>query len=291
MKLKNWTDHLGRKVTLPETPQRIISLCPSITETLYTLGLSERVVGRTHFCIHPAKFVEGAGRIGGTKKVDYAAVAALEPDLIIAEKEENTREIVETLAADWPVYVTDVRDVACALRMIADLGHLTGTADHARALTHDITVTWATLKFPPRPIRVAYFIWRKPYMVVGADTYIHAVLQYCGLLNVCAHLDGRYPTLAEHELAALKPEVILLSSEPYPFKAQHVLEIQSLAPEARVILVDGEMFSWYGARMIQAADYLRQFIAGRLLYLPAESKLPHDGHRTTGALDGALHQR
>lgn len=252
------SDHLGRVLTVPIAPQRIISLCPSQTETLFALGLGDRIVGITHFCIHPEAAVRDLPKVGGTKKVDADKVAALQPDLIIAEKEEQTPEIVNTLSAIAPVYVTEVLHRAHALQGIADMAELCGVSQAGQTLCAAIAQAFALFPLPPLGT-VAYFIWRKPWMAVGSHTYIADMLAAMGLHNVFAtRTDSRYPEVTADQLQAADPDVILLSSEPYPFAQKHIAEFEAVCPRARVLLVDGEMFSWYGSRMLQAAPYLEQ---------------------------------
>jgi len=247
------SDSLGRPLTLPDNPSRIISLCPSQTETLFALGLTGRIVGRTRYCIHPADKVASIPVVGGTKKVDIEAVAALSPDLIIAEKEENTREDVEKLSAIAPVYVTKNESYEEALDTIRRLGIITGKEGEAIRLVQAIEVAWNQLPRARRPLRVLYLIWRKPYMAAGQPTFIDSLMRRLGWENLAATLPGRYPVL--EDLYLLDPEVVLLCSEPYPFKVQHVPEIQSLWPHARIEIVRGDYFAWYGVRMIEAASY------------------------------------
>lgn len=248
-------DSLGRSLTIPTIPQRIVSLCPSQTETLFALGLEGRIVGRTRYCIHPADKVAAIPVVGGTKKIDHALVAQLEPDLIIAQMEENTPEDVEKLSSVAPVYVTRVEDYASALDSILRLGEITGTQEVARQWVQKIEAAFATLPRSAIPLRVLYLIWRKPYMAAGASTYIHSLLTRLGWHNVAAALPGRYPTLTDP--TALTPDLVLLSEEPYPFTEKHFPDIQRMWPSARVLLVRGDYFSWYGVRMVEAASYLR----------------------------------
>lgn len=259
--MTDWRDDLGRGVRLIAPPQRIVSLCPSQTETLFALGLGERIAGVTRYCVHPGTEIAGKTQVGGTKQLDFDAIARLQPDLIIAEKEENRREDVERLAGRWPVFVTDVGDFASALRMIETLGKLCDRAEQGSALAGEIAARWRALQPLARPLRTLYLIWRKPFMAAGAGSYIDDVLQRCGLRNVVRQ--ARYPELANAQLPGLNPELVLLSSEPYPFRDKHLAELRALLPRARIELVDGEMFSWYGVRMRRAADYLEEFI-GRL---------------------------
>ena len=257
---KTVTDDLGREVTFEFPPRRLVSLCPSLTETLFALGLNAEVVGRTSYCIHPAERVRNVATVGGTQDIEIDRVHTLNPDLIIAAKEENPQDTVETLAGTFPVYVVDVADFEDALRAIAALGDLTERTAAAATLAGSIRAAFADLR-PRTTHRVAYLVWRDPYMAVGADTYICSLLAKCGCANVCAHLTDRYPEVSVETLHKLAPERILLSSEPFPFHDAHVAELAPQFPSARVIRVDGQMFSWYGSRMLPAAEYLKRFAA------------------------------
>ncbi|MBU6374918.1 MAG: ABC transporter substrate-binding protein [Bdellovibrionales bacterium] len=255
-------DMLGRSLAVPEKPVRIISLCPSQTETLYALGLGDRIVGSTRYCVHPQEETQKTVRVGGTKKVDLELVRSLRPDLIIAEKEENPREMVEELSKIAPVYVTDVTDFASALKMIDRLGGLTGSKVEAAKILREIRENWRGLPRFEKPLRAAYLIWRKPWMVVGAGTYIGSLLKEAGLSSIFeGHSSSRYPEVTEQELIQARPEIVFLSSEPFPFRDSHVQEIQALLPEARVVLTDGELWSWYGSRMRQFPKFLERLKA------------------------------
>jgi iron complex transport system substrate-binding protein len=247
------SDSLGRLLTLPDNPSRIVSLCPSQTETLFALGLEGRIVGRTRYCIHPADKVAPLPVVGGTKKVDLNTVAALAPDLIIAEKEENTPEDVEKLSTIAPVYVTKNESYEEALDTIHRLGVITGKEAEAQQLVQAIKVAWAAVPQAKRPLRVLYLIWRKPYMAAGRPTFIDSILHRLGWTNVSASLPGRYPTIEDP--SSLDPEVVLLCSEPYPYKPSHIPEVQAFWPQAHVEMVRGDYFAWYGVRMIEAAAY------------------------------------
>lgn len=258
--MRSFTDPLGRTVTLAQfPPQRIVSLCPSQTELLFALGAGSRVVGRTRWCIHPQPEVSAVAAVGGTKKVNRARVAELAPNLILGEKEENTPALIAELEALAPTYVTNVESVADAHAMIAHVGALIGAEAEAAQLSAAITARWQGLVQAP-PLRVAYLIWREPWMGVGATTYIHSVLTQLGLVNALAALPGRYPELALEQFVALGVQRVLLSSEPYAFTAA---DADALAAELAlpVDLVDGEAFSWYGARMLPAADALARYTA------------------------------
>ncbi len=250
------SDSLGRPLTIPDNPTRIVSVCPSQTETLLALGLEGRIVGRTRYCIHPADKVGTIPVVGGTKKVDINAVAALSPDLIIAEKEENTREDVEKLSTIAPVYVTKNESYEEALETIHRLGTITGKLTEAKQLVQAIETAWAQVPRSKRALRVLYLIWRKPYMAAGEPTFIDALMRRLGWENVAARLLGRYPTLENP--STLNPEVVLLCSEPYSYKVEHIPEVQVLWPGAYVEVARGDYFAWYGVRMIEAAGYFRE---------------------------------
>lgn len=252
-------DDLKRKVVLAQPPNRIVSLCPSITETLYDLGLEDRIIGRTRFCIHPQEKVKQAERVGGTKEVKFDRLHRLKPDLIIGEKEENTPEMIAELEKHYPVYVVDVRDVNGGLQMIERLGDLTGSSAKAKEWVGSIFFEKNKIQPLSKPLKVAYLIWKDPWMGVGKDTYIHSVLELMGWENVLTKLPGRYPELDLALLAEGVVDLVLLSSEPYPFRESHVGRIKDFLPHATVRLVDGEMFSWYGSRMKMAFPYLQKF--------------------------------
>ncbi len=252
-------DDLGRSVPLKGIPQRIVSLCPSQTELLFDLGAGERVVGVTKFCVHPADAVAGKSKIGGTKTVNLERVRALEPDLVLAQREENTREIVETLAQEFPVYVTDVVDVPSALRMLERVAQLVGEAQAGAAMVAEIRGGLAALSPLPNA-RVLYLIWRDPWMAAGAGTFIDSVLRACGFENALE--DERYPTLDAERLRALQADSVFLSSEPFPFRDKHREELAREMPGVPIQFVDGEVFSWYGSRMRRIPEYaehLRRF--------------------------------
>jgi ABC-type Fe3+-hydroxamate transport system substrate-binding protein len=237
---------------------RIISLVPSLTELLHDLGLEEEVVGITKFCVHPTEWFRHKTRVGGTKDIRPDIIHKLQPDLIIANKEENQKQQVEELSRHYPVHVTNITCLSDALEMIRTVGALTGKSPQANALAEDILHRFAALT-PARTDgpRTAYFIWRKPWMAAGGDTFIHDMLTQCGLVNIYQDIP-RYPTLDLPDLAIRNCEVILLSSEPYPFKERHIEEIKQSLPSVTVRLVDGELFSWYGSRLKHSPAYFQQ---------------------------------
>jgi len=259
--INTYKDQLGREVSIPYPPRRIISLVPSQTELLYDLGLDEEVIAITKFCIHPDKWFRHKTRIGGTKQLHLEQILSLQPDLIIANKEENTAAQVQYLMEQVPVWVSDIHCLDDALDMIRSIGAITGKNEAAEQITDNISLSFRRMdeKMPgQRPVRTAYFIWREPWMVAGGDTFIHAMLEHCHLENVFAGT-ARYPAIDIEQLKSIDCQLVLLSSEPYPFKEKHVAELQAVLPGVRIELVDGEMFSWYGSRLEKAAMYLQAF--------------------------------
>jgi ABC-type Fe3+-hydroxamate transport system substrate-binding protein len=256
---KVFTDMLGRAVEINFPPKRIVSLVPSQTELLYDLGLEDEVVGITKFCVHPEKWFRNKKRVGGTKTVHTDIVRELQPDLIIANKEENTREQIEELASMCPTWVSDIRTLDEALRMIRQVGELTGKGERANELAKNIEHSFA-VPHNNIPRRVVYFIWRGPWMSVGGDTFISDIIERMGWQNVLADKE-RYPAIELSELISMGVDLVLLSSEPYPFKEKHIDEVKAVLPGAQVVLADGEMFSWYGSRLVKAAAYLKNFAA------------------------------
>ncbi|GGH24012.1 helical backbone metal receptor [Mucilaginibacter phyllosphaerae] len=251
-------DQMNNAVDLPQPPRRIISVVPSQTELLFTLGLDAHIAGITKFCIHPAKKVKHIAKIGGTKQLDMQAIHHLHPDLIIANKEENQQSQIEELMKHYPVWVSDIHNLPAALTMITKVGEITGRGAAAAKLYGSIGTQFKTLQPFVQPINVAYFIWRKPYMAAGKGTFIDSMLQLCGFKNVIS--DARYPEVTMDELKLLKPGVVLLSSEPYPFGQKHIDEFKNALPDSEIILVNGELFSWYGNRLLHSPAYFHQLI-------------------------------
>jgi ABC-type Fe3+-hydroxamate transport system substrate-binding protein len=239
---------------------RIVSLVPSQTELLCDLGLEKEVIGITKFCVHPTNWYRNKTRIGGTKNIKIPEIQHLRPDLIIANKEENVQEQVEELARNHDVFVTDVNNLSDAIDMIKDIGSLVGKSKEALHISNKIEAAFKKLKdLAPikRKIKAAYLIWKDPFMAAGGHTFINDIMQYCNLENIFSSKE-RYPEITLEQLRN-NCELILLPSEPYPFKKKHLKEMESQIPGVKIILVDGEMFSWYGSRLLKAADYFEIF--------------------------------
>lgn len=261
---KNFTDQLGRTITVDFPPRRIVSLVPSQTELLAYLGLGQETVGITKFCVHPEEWFRHKTRVGGTKQVKAEKIAALQPTLIIGNKEENDKEQVEALAEQYPVWLSDVRTLEDALDMIRSIGTLTdreaAAGQLAATIGADFKALAEELKGKCRQ-KAAYLIWRKPYYAVAADTFIDDMLRRAGFENVFRH-KSRYPEISLAELSGAGPETILLSSEPYPFREEHREELRHACPLSTLKFVDGQLFSWYGSRLLLSAGYFRELRQG-----------------------------
>ncbi|QKG52324.1 helical backbone metal receptor [Hymenobacter sp. BRD67] len=235
---------------------RIVSLVPSQTELLFDLGLQKQAAGVTKFCIYPPSARHSASVIGGTKNFDFAKIKAAQPDLIIGNKEENYQEGINQLALSYPVWMSNVTDLPEALDMIRRIGDITDKSRLADPLASAIEHSFDKLRPATTLLPAAYFIWRKPYMVAASDTFIDAMLRRAGFSNAFTHL-GRYPEVTPEQLAKAAPTHIFLSSEPYPFSEKHVAEFQTICPAAKIQVVDGELFSWYGSRLLGSAAYFQ----------------------------------
>lgn len=253
--MRTFRDQMGFVVTVPDVPKRIVSLVPSQTELICDLGREKELLGITKFCIHPETAYQTKVRVGGTKTPQLDTIRLLAPDLILANKEENERETLLELKKHFPVWISDIQTVAQATAMISEVGRLLNAEEKAHNLLTKIQHNFGQIQALSRSYRVAYFIWRKPYMTVSQHTFIHAMLTEMGFENVYAREADRYPHVTTDDLRARKPEIILLSSEPYPFGQKHFAELEAIFPDARIFLVDGEMFSWYGSRMAKAPKY------------------------------------
>lgn len=248
-------DQMGFEITQEAPPRRIVSLVPSQTELLYDLGLEDRVVGVTKFCVHPAQARKTKTIVGGTKNFDLERIVALKPDLVIGNKEENYPEGIAFLRERFPVWMSDIAELSEALDMIDAVGRLTGKSDEGTALIAGIQSKFRSLKSFP-PLRTLYLMWYDPWMGAASETFIDAMMRQIGLNNVLKPRQ-RYPQLTDGDIVGLNPELILLSSEPFPFSEKHETRLRRLIPSARILQVDGEMFSWYGSRLLLAPDYFR----------------------------------
>lgn len=260
---KTFTDQLGREIKITFPPRHIVSLVPSQTELLFYLGLDDEIAGITKFCIHPREKIKQKLKIGGTKDLNLEKIKQINPGLIIGNKEENKEEQVKQLMNDFPVWMSDIKTIDDAYDMISRVGELVNKTAEAKKLVQQIKLQFKALENKTgltkgkTPLRVIYLIWRNPYMTVGSDTFINSMLGLAGFDN-CFNNKLRYPQISENDIKYANPQIILLSSEPYPFKEKHIEELKQICPKAKILLVDGELFSWYGNRLLKSADYFEQ---------------------------------
>jgi ABC-type Fe3+-hydroxamate transport system substrate-binding protein len=253
-----YEDQLKRSVAISNFPKRIISVVPSQTELLYDLGLDHEVIGITKFCVHPGTWFKNKTRVGGTKQLNLDKIRSLQPDLIIANREENVQEQINELANDFPVWVSDINDLNDALSMITSIGIITGKEEKAENIRNRIEENFGILKAAIHDKKQAvYLIWKDPLMTTGGDNFINEMMKYAGFSNLFQN-QTRYPVITPDDIINKAGEancLVLLSSEPFPFSTKHIHELQQQMPGYTFILVDGEMFSWYGSRLEKAPAY------------------------------------
>ena len=264
MKILYFIDQLGNKHTFETSPKRIVSLVPSQTELLYDLGLEDEIVGITKFCVHPIHFKSTKKIVGGTKQVNFDKILTLKPDIIICNKEENTLEMVTELRKICPVWITDIVTLQDNNQMIEDFGNLFNKRTNAQKWIDKINnanTDFELLVAEKSIQKVAYFIWANPYMVAGGDTFINEMLKINKLENIYDNnpkYESRYPEVIIQKMQIQgDPDFVLLSSEPFPFKDEHAFELGRHTHHAKTIFVDGEMFSWYGSRILKSFEYFK----------------------------------
>ena len=255
----NLKDQMNRTIRIQYPPKRIVSLVPSQTELLFDLGLEKEVVGITKFCIHPKNWFRYKTRVGGTKNLNFEQIENLKPDIILANKEENTEAEIKQLIKYYPVWISDIQNLEDAIEMIFLIGNMTMTNVKSKSIINNIQKGFDLLT-PIKAKKTAYFIWQNPMMSINKNRFIHNMMSRCGFVNVFAATDKDYPEISEKQLQEANPEIIFLSSEPFPFKDKHVNKFQEICPEAIIKLVDGEMFSWYGSRLQHAPYYFQNLI-------------------------------
>jgi len=248
-------DQIGTQIILPKVPERVISLVPSLTYTMYRLQLEDKLVGVTRFCKYPLHITKQKTIIGGTKDVKFDRIKQLKPDLILANKEENTKEIVDFIKTIAPVYVSDVFDINSNMKMLNDFGDIFNIQNSVIEIKNNINHNLTKLNSQGK-LSAVYLIWKNPWMSIGGDTFISKMMQYAGFDNLFNY-EKRYPEISINTLVELKPQILLLSSEPYPFKEKDRSELQKLLPDTCILLVKGEPFTWFGTYIETAVDYFK----------------------------------
>jgi len=226
---------------------------PSLTDAAFALGVGDRVVGRTEFCVRPRGDVERVEQVGGTKNPDVEHVRALAPDVILANREENTKHRVEALAEDFPVWLTDPRGPDDVPDLWRELGHITARDGDAFARACEEELAAARAAAPERRPTFLYYVWKGPWIVAGHDTYISALLEAAGWRNALPAEKTRFPRLGSEDIAVLGCDLHMLSSEPYAFKIAE-------APAQPARLVDGEVLSWYPSLTVEGLRYARKLL-------------------------------
>ena len=247
-------DQLGRLLDITQIPKRIISLVPSQTELLCSLGLKDSIVGITKFCVHPEGLKKEKKIVGGTKNVHFNKIADLKPDIILCNKEENTEEMVLALEKIASVHVSNVVTLEDTYQLILQYGEIFNRTEQASQLVNAIQYKKGELNIDKHIKKVVYLIWKDPWMAVGGNTFINSMLELNNCHNVYKNSADRYPVVTLEMLKDLDIDIVLLSSEPYPFKEKHISELVKLL-NTKTILVNGEYFSWYGSRLLKAFDY------------------------------------
>jgi len=251
-------DQTGYAIQLDQAPKRIISLVPSQSELMWDLGLKNELVGITKFCIHPQVMFESVERVGGTKQLNLEKIRALKPDLIIGNKEENDKAQIEELRNEFKVWMSDIYTINDALKMIISIGELTGTLKSAKSILNQITENFSQLKNEYlKNKKVVYLMWYNPIMAAASNTFIDSVIQSANMINLFGEKE-RYPVTTFEDIKSLNPDLVLLSTEPFPFSDKHIKEFEMIVGKGKVKMVDGEMFSWYGSRLARVPAYFNQ---------------------------------
>ncbi|TGV03047.1 ABC transporter substrate-binding protein [Flavivirga rizhaonensis] len=258
--MKHLKDQLDRILHIKETPKRIVSLVPSQTELLYDLGLESSLIGVTKFCVHPHHIRTDVAIVGGTKQIHLDKIKALKPDIILCNKEENTKAIVDACEAICNVHVSDIFTIDDSLKLIHQYGEIFNKSkaafDLLKSIKKEVKAFNTFIKNKPI-LKAVYFIWKDPWIVAANNTFINYLLKLNKFENVFEN-EIRYPEIELSESTINKDvDIVLLSSEPYPFKEKHRKDIQEFYPDAAIILADGEMFSWYGSRLAKAFKYFK----------------------------------
>jgi ABC-type Fe3+-hydroxamate transport system substrate-binding protein len=242
---------------------RIVSLCPSITESLVAMGLADALVGVTRYCIHPKEALAGIPRVGGTKDPDLEAIRAAKPDLVFCNGEENRKEDIDLLKREFPVDLTHPRTVGEVPALLRHFGRLTGREEESEKISLKVKEALERVEAGMRGsraprFRYVYLIWKDPWMTVGPRTYIADLLRRVGgslSFKEETFSESDYPTFSESEIIASSPDVLVLPDEPYRFRERDAAFWRERVPEGtRVVLVSGDDFCWHGVRTLRGLE-------------------------------------
>lgn len=253
-------DFLGNEINVTDNPEKIISLVPSITELLFDLELDGKIVGVTNYCVHPLSKTKEVVKIGSPKQIDVETIKEIQPDLIFASKEENSKADITYFLGNGNIFVSDVKSFEESLSMIYEIGQLTGKDKEAQKKIKKIHSKLKGFPVLSKPKKIAYLIWEEPFMTINNDTYIHSILELCGFENVFAEQKARYPEITENDLMNSDAEYIFLSTEPYPFTKKHAKRFNKNFNRKKSLVVDGEIFSWYGTRILKLPKYMEKLM-------------------------------
>ncbi|APY09126.1 cobalamin-binding protein [Winogradskyella sp. J14-2] len=254
-----YLDQLNRNVALEHIPKRIVSLVPSQTELLVDLGLENELVGVTKFCVHPSHLRKQKTVVGGTKQIHVNKIKALRPDIILCNKEENTKEIIKDLEDVAPIHISDVDTVEDCLELIKMYGAIFNSSKNASELIEAIKIErqkFQSALQSKKKKKVAYFIWKNPWIVAASNTFINTMINEAGFSNIFENQE-RYPEIDLEDSKLKEADLIFLSSEPYPFKTKDIDAFKEQFQDKEIIIVDGEMFSWYGSRLLKSYKYFQ----------------------------------
>lgn len=252
-------DDLGRKCIIDKIPQRIISLCPSITETLCDLGLSDKIIACTDYCIHPTEVVKDFDRVGGPKNISKEKITGLSPEIIFAVKEENEPKCIEKISKKIPTYVFDINSINDGIDLIRKIGLIFEVQNKSFFFVDKIQNGYKNLPKINSNKKCLYLVWKDPYIAVGGGTFIGSVLFQINLRNCLRNSEKRYPKININLLNDF--DLLILPSEPYSFSENDIEGLKNIYPVKQIITVDGEMFSWYGTHQLKAISYLQELVA------------------------------
>ncbi|MBI9038391.1 MAG: ABC transporter substrate-binding protein [Bacteroidales bacterium] len=252
-------DGLGRTICLDKIPKRIVSLCPSITETLCELGLADKIIACTDYCVHPIDVVKNFNKIGGPKNFSEEKILNLKPDIIFAVKEENETCKINRISKKVPTYVFDINSIQEGIEMIKTLGNIFEIQNISDCFIEKMQEGYKNLTKVNSNIKCLYLVWKQPYIAVGGDSFIDSVLYQINIKNCLRNSKKKYPKI-KLKLLENQFDLLILPSEPYSFSENDIDGFEKIFPEKEIIKVDGEMFSWYGTHQLKAISYLQKLV-------------------------------